>query len=420
MEIKNIVTDTYKLSMVKTSKFKTTRIQIAFLSDMTNTITSRSLLPYLLRAVSEEYPKRDILSTYLEEMYAAQFGVSLSKVGRSHGISFDLSVIDDLYTTNNESLFKKGLEFMKSIIFKPLFKEDIYNEEHRLLKEHFESYYSNKMKYAADKHIENMFEDELYRFSALGSLEDLKTVSISSVKEQYDKMIAEDSVYITIVGNIDFDSTEEMIKSLFTFSNENKERVLIDTETSHKNKLLEIIEQGTINQSKLVIGYRTNIRYADKDYYPMLVFNALFGGSSDSLLFSRIREEMGKVYFINTAYDPYKGVLLVYSGINKLDYTDVLEAIDNVLETLCSADYPEELLERTKTVIKNSVNSSLDSTYSLIGRYYKASLFDKVFDLEEVINNIEKVSVEDISLVAKELKKDTIFFLKDDGNNEKV
>ena len=164
MNIKNINTNTYKLSMVKTSKFKTTRIQINFLSDMHDSITSRSLLPYLLRAVSAEYPKRELLSTYLEEMYAAMFGVSLSKIGKTHGISFDLSIIDDLYTTNNESLFKKGLEFMKSVIFNPLFKEDVYQEEYRLLKEYFESIYSNKMKYSVEKLTENMFNDEVYRF----------------------------------------------------------------------------------------------------------------------------------------------------------------------------------------------------------------------------------------------------------------
>ena len=233
-------------------------------------------------------------------------------------------------------------------------------------------------------------------------------------------MITEDSVYITVVGNIDFDETEDLINSLFTFKEVNKERILVDSETTNRTEVLEVIEQGTVNQSKLVVGYRTNVLYGDADYYPILVFNALFGGTSDSILFTRIREEMGKVYFINSSYDPYKGVMFIYSGINKEDYNDVINGIDNVLEDIINSNYNDELLETTKTIIKNSINSSLDSTYSLISRYFKSNLFNKTFDLAKVIKKIDDVSVKDLSLVAKKLQKDTIFFLKDENNNEKI
>jgi len=111
----------------------------------------------------------------------------------------------------------------------------------------------------------------------------------------------------------------------------------------------EIIEESDVNQSKLIIGYRTNTYYKDADYYPALIFNAIFGGTSESLLFNKIREEMGKVYFISTSYDPDKGVLFIYSGISSKDYEEVATAIDKILTDIINQDYSDKLLETIKT-----------------------------------------------------------------------
>ncbi|MFK5883809.1 MAG: pitrilysin family protein [Candidatus Izemoplasma sp.] len=419
MNIKRIKAESYNLSMVHTKKFKTTRIQINFLAEMNHSITARGLLPYILRAISEDYPTREALSIHLEDMYAAQTGGSVSKIGKSHIITFDLSIIDDQYTSNNESLLKKGMEFLSNIIFRPLFDETIFKEEARLIEEYFEGIYADKLKYAMHQMMKNMFKDELYRVSALGSIEELKKITLEDVKREYQAMISTNQVYITVVGNIDFAKTEDLINSVYKFNQSYLSLTLRDTDQPQIQNFNEIIEESDVNQSKLIIGYRTNTYYKDADYYPALIFNAIFGGTSESLLFNKIREEMGKVYFISTSYDPDKGVLFIYSGISSKDYEEVATAIDKILTDIINQDYSDKLLETIKTVYKNNVISSLDSTYSLIGRYFRTNLFDIDFNQEDVINKLLSVTKEEISLVAKKLTKDTVFLLKDD-NHEKV
>lgn len=419
MKIQKFNNESLNLTMVQTTKFKTTRIQINFLSDMKTDITARGLLPYILKSVSKEYPTREKLSIHLEEMYAAQLGVTVSKLGKSHIVTFDLSVIDDLYTLNHESLLEKGVQFLNSIIFNPFFDKSIFEEESRLIEEYFEGIYANKLKYSMQKLIQTMFRDEIYKYQALGNLKELKTITLQDIKNEHSSMINSDNVYITVVGNIEFDKTKEIINNNMSFNKAMRERVLTDRDKPSNDTFTEIIEQGDVNQSKLVIGYRTNTYYREKDYYQALVFNALFGGTSESLLFNKIREEMGKVYFISTNYDPDKGVLFIYSGIASNDYEVVIESIDNVLQDIINMNYSDKLLETIKTVYKNSIISSLDSTYSLISRYFRTSLFNTNFDQEEIIKKLVSVTKEDISLVAKKLKKDTVFLLKD-NNNEKI
>ena len=87
MDTRIIYGNSYTLNMVKTDKFKTNRIQISFGNNLDeDTISKRSLIPYLLKAVSKKYNSREIMSAYLENMYAARFNAGVSKIAKSHFI----------------------------------------------------------------------------------------------------------------------------------------------------------------------------------------------------------------------------------------------------------------------------------------------------------------------------------------------
>ena len=52
-----------------------------------------------------------------------------------------------------------------------------------------------------------------------------------------------------------------------------------------------------------------------------------------------------------------------------------------------------------------------ESQESLIGYYFDQKLYDENLSLNEYIENIEKVSKEDVINIAKDVKIDTIYFL---------
>ena len=169
MKITTKKTPKYTVNVIHTDKFKTNRITLTFVGELEEkTVTARALLPYLLKAISTTYPTRAKMSTALEEMYAAQFHVSVGKIGLAHAISFDLSIVQDEYLLEKETLFEKGFAFLHEVLYHPRFSEHIFQEEKRLLQEYFLGMYANKMKYAAKQLHEIMFEKETNRFYALG------------------------------------------------------------------------------------------------------------------------------------------------------------------------------------------------------------------------------------------------------------
>ncbi len=415
MDTKIIRNTNYTLNLITTKKFKTTRIQVSFANVLdTDTVTKRSLLPYLMHAVSKKHDSREKMSKYLENMYAANFNVGVSRIGKTHFISFELSIINDNFTFNNELLFNKSLNFLNDVIFNPYFNKQIFKEESRLLKEYYDSIYSNKMKYAIKEMRHIMFENEIYKIDPLGNKEALNKMDFNDLESIYNNMIMNDLITISIIGDINFDEVENTVKNTFNFNDRLFIPELLDNETKSISEVTKIEKVIDVNQAKLVVGYRNETHYLSEDYYKTLVFNVLFGASSESMLFKEIREEKGMVYFINSSYDPYKGVMFISAGINAKDLDDVLNTTKGIINNIIEMNYSDELITTAKTIINNRLIESLDSNAGLLSRMFRNSLFNLEFDIEGIIKEILNVSKQDISNMAKNLKLDTIYLLRGD------
>ena len=416
MKIKHIKQSNYNLNMLQTKKFKTTRIQITFANDLSKeTATKRALLPYLLRSVSKKFPSRNLVSAHLDEMYSANFGVGVKKIGLTQIVVFDLSIINDKYTLNNESLLDEGLDFINEILFNPLFIDAIFNEEKRLLEEYFVSIYANKMRYTIKKMFEHMFKDEPFNVQALGDEDSLRALILEDIQEAYNNMLLNDLININVIGDINFDVIAKKINNKLLFTNRTKKLQLIDDSKKPVRDAFELIESQEVNQAKLAIGYQLPVYYKTDNYYKAIVFNTLIGSGSESLLFKTIREKLSLVYFINSGYDHYKGIFTVYSGINQKDYTQVINEIDKTIEDTKNLNYDDKVLVIAKKTIINSLIESLDSNGSLITRINNLSLFEKELDIENLINKINEVTKNDIRDIANLLKKDTTFLLRNDS-----
>ncbi len=419
MKIKKIVSNSVTINTLHTTKFKTTRIQLAFANHLSEeTATIRTLLLYMMKTITKKYSTRKDFAIRLEEMYAAGFGGGVKKIGLSHIVSFDLSIINNKYTINNEDLLIDGLQFLKEIVFNPLFTEEIMIEEKRLLDEYYDSIYTNKLKYAILETYKVMFEDETYKTEALGNKEQLKSISLKDIQYAYHSLINNDLINISIVGDINEDDVIEKINNTFHFIPRVIEPKFIDFYQKEIVNVNKIVEKQNVNQGKLVIGHRINAYFPTENYYKANVLNMILGGHSESILFRRVREELGLVYHISSSYQMYKGILMIYAGINPNDYDKVISEVKKVINDLQNGNFDDQYLVLAKNVIINHFIENLDSNGSLLQRVENLSLFNRKFDKDEIINNINKVTKEDVCEIAKLIKEDTIYFLRNDTNEK--
>ena len=65
----------------------------------------------------------------------------------------------------------------------------------------------------------------------------LPSLNDGFVESIYKNMIENDLITISVIGDIDFDEVEQLIKTTFTFKDRLYEPTLIDTETKNINKI---------------------------------------------------------------------------------------------------------------------------------------------------------------------------------------
>ena len=96
MEVRQFDDLGYSLTTIKTDKFKTNLISVSFQSEINReTVTKRSLLPYVLRSATEKYPSKKEINTYLESLYGASLSTTVEKRGQTHNIEC-LSFISEM------------------------------------------------------------------------------------------------------------------------------------------------------------------------------------------------------------------------------------------------------------------------------------------------------------------------------------
>lgn len=411
--MKTIKTKSYTLNMMKTDRFKSTRIHISFGAEFNqDTITARALVPYMMKAVSEKYPNRSDLILYLESMYSAYFTGSVERIGDTHLVFFDMSMIDDHYTFDNQSLLEQSFELLHEILFNTNLNQSTFDEERRLVEEYFESIYSNKFSYAVKLLNDAMFEHETFRITSLGKEQDIASITLEDVINEYHKMIQNDNITITVVGDIDYDQINTLVDSYLPF----KERSLIlnymDYETKEITQVNNVVVQQNIMQAKFSFGYRLPVYYGTELYNAALVFNTILGGSPEAMLHMKVREEMGLCYYIGSSYSSHKGVLFVHSGIDHSKKDTVLEETTKIIEKIATMDYDDSLLEIAKKTNIASIIESKDSNSSLAIRIERMSFYNKTVDFDRKIQDINNVTKEQVSEVAKLLKLDTTLLLR--------
>ena len=417
MEVRQFDDLGYTLTVIKTDKFKTNLISISFQSEIDReTVTKRSLLPYVLRSATEKYPSKKEINTYLESLYGASLSTTVEKRGKMHNIKFYLSLANEKFLGDREPLLEEGVELLKEVILNPLFingafKEQVVEIEKRLLKEYIESIYDDKVSYSLQKLVETMCQNESFSINSTGYVEDLVNISAKSLVETYQQMLNENQVNITVVGDIDHEKVHDIFKKYFDFQHRSVNLQVIDKEDKVIEEVKVIKEEQDIAQGKLNIGYRTYTRIGDEDYLPLLVFNAMFGGYAHSKLFINVREKESLCYYCASRLDNYKGLMYVYSGIESQNYEKALKIIDEQLKDMMAGCFTDKEMDLAKKSLINSKLESMDQASGMMAHEALNRLLSKLLTVEEWVREVNSITADQIVSVAKKIKEDSIFFL---------
>jgi len=402
---------------LKTEKFKTNTINIFFHDNLTRENASRNaLLPAVLRRGCSRFPTFRDISLYLEELYGATFDCGVTKKGEMQIIQFYIDYVSDRYTGENSRLFEKAFDLLFEIITSPVlengvFKNDYVEQEKDNLRKLIESRVNDKMQYSVEKCLEEMCKDEPFGIYDYGSVEELKKIDAKGLYDYYVTFLQTLPISVYITGNVEESMIDNVIKKLSNIKRGNIKETNTGEVVKEVAEVRNITETMPVNQSKLSLGFRTNISSSDEDYYALVVYNGILGGGIHSKLFQNVREKESMAYYAFSRLEKFKGLMVISSGILKENKDKAIRIIEEQLESMRRGNISEYEFDSTLKTIETGMKSLMDSQLQIVDFYLSQSIVNTNDDFNSFIEKIKKVTKDDVIRVANKIKLDTIYFL---------
>lgn len=412
MEYRKILKSSYNLHLIKTDKFKTLFFKFVFRDDLIKEdVTIRNLLINMLDESTSKYNTNRLLNIRKEELYDLSTNFRNRRVGNQILSELSFEMIDTLYT--EKSCLYETIDFIKEVIFNPLFTLEKLNLDKKLLYEDIKELDTIPNVKALLSLKRTMDSNNSFSIQTSGYLDDLEKITLDDIKTYYKKFINNSLIDIYVVGNIDFYEIEKLITENIKFNTIKKEKDSIYNNYINKKKAIAIKEDDSnYKQSKLCIGL--NIKNpSDTDIkYNAILYNMILGNSPESLLFNNVREKKSLAYDVTSSYFKNDNIIIITTGINKENYKLCIDAIKCEIKNIENGNFTSSHLENCKTLIKSILKESFDFQ-NTITEYYFGLSYLKLDNIERQIENIDKVTKEDIIEFSKKVKIDSIYFLKE-------
>lgn len=406
----------YNLHLINTDKFKTITIKVVFSRPIKkDEITMRNVLSDVLLQSSKNYESRRELTIKAEELYAADIFNNTQRIGNYILTSFNLQVLNDKYTEDGN--FEEAVKFLSEIIFNPDIKNNAFKEDKLDLvlsnvKVALESLKEDATNYSLLRLMEAYDKDSPVSYRMVGYLEDIDKIKTDTLYEYYQKMIEYDYVDIYVVGDIENNTIQEIMKKYFKFRKVKKIKPSynIEPKKTRKRRLLakETIEN---NQSKLAIACTISKASKYEINYPLVLANIIYGGGPDSKLFKDVREKNSLCYSIYSYPVKLDNLLIISAGIDKENYNKSLELTTELLKDMKKGKFTDKDINIAKEYYNTACEEVEESEYKIINEYLSQEILG-VEPLEERVKIMNNVTKKDIVKVIKKIDMDTVFLLE--------
>jgi len=408
---------------IKNSRFNTTLISCNFFLPLEKqTVAEYALLPFILTTCSKKYPDFSKLNYKLNRLYGANLDASTEKYGDYQLLKITISVINDRYTLDGESLVKQAAELICGLIFEPstqngaFFENDLAREKRKAI-EHIKGEISEKRIYSKNRLIEEMYKDEPYGLSKCGTIEDVEKITGESLYKAWENMLKSAFIRFNVVGaEMPAGLFDNITERFLTVNRENITDCKVSTPTKALDTPKTVIEKMSVNQGKLVMGFSSEMQGDDSNTLPLLVMGDIFGGGPYSRLFSNVREKMSLCYYCSAATVRQKGLLTVASGIETANAEKAEKEILNQLEIVKKGEFSDFEFESSIKSLCDSLMGYNDSQNSIDTWYTLKVNNDAVYSPEEITEKIKCITREDVVAAAKGIKLHTVYKLLPNDN----
>ncbi|WP_461612739.1 M16 family metallopeptidase [Clostridium sp. Marseille-QA1073] len=306
------------------------------------------------------------------------------------------------YIKTLDTHLELGLELLSDMLFNSLFNEEDIEKEKGVIIEEINMSEDSAEDVLMDLHAEAVWGNDGLSLPILGTEDTVRSFNkemiVSYLKSHY---IPENCV-ISICGKIDMKNIEKIVEKYFgNWQYDDKNITVYSTPKILNNNYFR---RKDIEQLHINLGM-PGLRIGDDDLYTLILLSNILGGGAASILFQKIREELGICYSIYLYMSSHvnNGLVNVYAGLNPKYIKEAIDVILNEVNKFSKENITNEKLQKSKEQLKGNYILGLESTSSRMFSNGKSVLFlNKINTPSDVIKKIDKIDMGSVERV-KEL-----------------
>jgi predicted Zn-dependent peptidase len=236
----------------------------------------------------------------------------------------------------------------------------------------------------------------------VGRVEQIQSFSREQIIRYFEEKYRSDRMVIAVAGNVEHNRVVDLVGRVFSgVPSGSKVGERLMPKGSPRTSVLE----KKTEQVHFCLGTK-GLAYVSSKRFPSYILNNVLGGGMSSHLFQEIREKRGLAYSIFSYSPSYMdtGLVVVYAGTDKKAVRQVIELILKEFEELRGGPIDQEELRMCKEQLKGNFLLSLESSDNRMTRLAKNEIyFNRFFSADEVIDQIDTVTVDQVNDLSKEL-----------------
>ncbi|MBI4888683.1 MAG: insulinase family protein [Acidobacteria bacterium] len=298
-----------------------------------------------------------------------------------------------------------AVDVLADIVTRPAFDAADVEREKKVVLEEIKMVEDTPDDLVHELFTERFWRDHPLGRPILGTPATVEALNADLLRRYFAAAYASPNLIIAAVGNIEHAQVRDLIARFFEELPasgaplaEQRPRVVPDV----------LIRNKELEQSHVCLG-ASSYQQDHEDRYTSYVLNTILGGSMSSRLFQNIREKRGLAYAVFSGLSAYRdaGSMTIYAGCANHAVSELIELVIVELRRLRDETLPETELRRAKDHLKGSLMLNLESTSSRMSHLARQEIyFDRQFGLDETLIGVERVTVEDVRRVARDLFAD--------------
>ena len=412
------IADGVYFSSITDKRYKKNLISVAFSTQLSeDTATENVIVPVLLTKCNSKLPTYKAFNNKMSRLYASGIGGTAGRQYDLQTISFGAYYLDDIYALSGEKMTGIMTDILIDCLTSPVTENGVFSEkfvelEKKTVIDNIETAINDKRSYAIERAMKTICKGEPASVCSYGTVEKAKLITPDSAYKAYRRMLETMPCEIICTGCSDFDGVAEKFAAAFEKAGRHDIENPTIALSPVKTQTEEVTERLTVNQSKLVLGFKS---HSDDDA-ALVLLQKIFGGTTSSKLFRNVREKMSLCYYCSAARNDLKGIMLVNSGVENENIEKTKEAVIDQLEEIKNGNFTNEDINFAEMAIKNDFKSVADSAGNVSNWYFDCIRKNDIVTPEEKLGRYLGVSKERIIAAAKSMVLDSVYVLTGNEN----